>query len=67
MVDIKFDFKMPVKMANSEDPAQTAPEQSDLGLHCLPKAFMFLIFLTFTLIKISMLKKKYLSQLVGGV
>ena len=23
-------------MANSVDPDQTAPEQSDLGLHCLP-------------------------------
>ena len=24
-------------MANSGDPDQTAPEQSDLGLHCLPR------------------------------
>ena len=24
-------------MANSVDPDQTAPEQSDLGLHCLPR------------------------------
>ena len=28
-------------MANSADPDQTAPqEQSDLGLHCLPKKFV---------------------------
>ena len=25
------------RMANSADPDQTAPEQSDLGLHCLPR------------------------------
>ena len=24
---------------NSEDPDQTAPEQSGLGLHCLPRPF----------------------------
>ena len=32
---------MQMERANSEDPAQTAPlgveEQSDLGLHCLPR------------------------------
>ena len=28
--------KDPNGIANSEDPEQTAPEQSDLSLHCLP-------------------------------
>ena len=28
---------MQMEIANSEDPDQTAAEQSDLGLHCLPR------------------------------
>ena len=35
-----FHLKDANGIANSEDPDQTAPrEQSDLGLHCLPRPF----------------------------
>ena len=33
-------------MANSVDPDQPAPEESDLGLHCLPRSVCLKIFCT---------------------
>ena len=31
-------LKLKQRVANSEDPDQTLEEQSDLGLHCLPRS-----------------------------
>ena len=33
------------RIANSVDPDRTAPEQSDLGLHCLPRSSLIRVYI----------------------